>query len=134
VLTFLQRGSLTHFVLCSVNQKKEDKRKSNLELFKEELKVIQLEREQRHAVKRARTGISAMISLSPERIRPSRSSRFQPVDDKMVASVSSNPSCKYIAFFAICVCQLYVIHCYLLLDMLLNMLLNTRSNTIACDP
>merc|ERR1712135_107265 len=30
-------------------KKKDDKKKSNLELFKEELKVMQLEREQRHA-------------------------------------------------------------------------------------
>nr|CAB3267411.1 U2 snRNP-associated SURP motif-containing protein-like [Phallusia mammillata] len=72
-------------------KKKDDKRKSNLELFKEELKVIQLEREQRHSVKKHRSALASAISLSPER-RPSRPSRFEPVDDSIVDKLSRNPA------------------------------------------
>ncbi|CAL1542099.1 unnamed protein product [Lymnaea stagnalis] len=50
-------------------KKKEEKKKSNLELFKEELKSIQEQREERHAIKRAR---GEMISPEdPDLLPPS---------------------------------------------------------------
>ncbi|XP_077971948.1 U2 snRNP-associated SURP motif-containing protein-like isoform X2 [Styela clava] len=58
-------------------KKKDDKKKSNLELFKEELKIIQAEREQRHAFKKDRNSHSTRTSSSTktdnrQKARPSR--------------------------------------------------------------
>lgn len=65
-------------------KKKDDKRKSNLELFKEELKVIQKEREQRHNAKR-----TGKMIIAQHHQETARSSRFEPLDDKLVAKVAA---------------------------------------------
>lgn len=82
----------------NVPQKKEDKKKSNLELFKEELKVMQQEREQRHAIKRARSSIGGNTprrggaGASSPPMRSSRFSNSDEVDDKLVAEFANDPS------------------------------------------
>lgn len=79
-------------------KKKEDKKKSNLELFKEELKVMQQEREQRHAIKRARSSIGGNTprrggaGASSPPMRSSRFSNSDEVDDKLVAEFANDPS------------------------------------------
>ncbi|CAK8681102.1 unnamed protein product [Clavelina lepadiformis] len=75
-------------------KKKEDKKKSNLELFKEELKVMQLEREQRHSDKHSRPGLLP----SPARtdgggsLRSGRASRFEAPDERLIAKVADDIS------------------------------------------
>uniref|UniRef100_H2XVP1 U2 snRNP-associated SURP motif-containing protein n=1 Tax=Ciona intestinalis TaxID=7719 RepID=H2XVP1_CIOIN len=64
-------------------KKKEYKKKSNLELFKEELMVMQKEREQRHSVKKSMQRGPMVDSFN----KP-RQSRFQPLDDKIVANIA----------------------------------------------
>ncbi|XP_078614635.1 U2 snRNP-associated SURP motif-containing protein-like isoform X10 [Branchiostoma floridae x Branchiostoma japonicum] len=51
-------------------KKEKDKKKSNLELFKEELKIIQEEREERHRLKKQMFGVSDLAG---------RQSRFEPL-------------------------------------------------------
>ncbi|CAG5128807.1 unnamed protein product, partial [Candidula unifasciata] len=55
--------------LSVLKKKKDEKKKSNLELFKEELKSIQEQREERHALKRARGEMVDDIELLPPSIR-----------------------------------------------------------------
>ncbi|GFO06155.1 U2 snrnp-associated surp domain-containing [Plakobranchus ocellatus] len=62
----------------SFGKKKEEKKKSNLELFKEELKSIQEQREERHALKRARG--EAVGPDDPDMLIPP-SLRGDPYDD-----------------------------------------------------
>ncbi|XP_078484843.1 U2 snRNP-associated SURP motif-containing protein-like [Ciona intestinalis] len=64
-------------------KKKEYKKKSNLELFKEELMVMQKEREQRHTVKK-----TMQRGPAPDNFNKPRQSRFQPLDDKIVANIA----------------------------------------------
>uniref|UniRef100_H2ZCT8 U2 snRNP-associated SURP motif-containing protein n=1 Tax=Ciona savignyi TaxID=51511 RepID=H2ZCT8_CIOSA len=65
-------------------KKKEFKKKSNLELFKEELMVMQKEREQRHTFKKAMHGAGmAAESFNSNK----RQSRFQPPDDSMFDNI-----------------------------------------------
>lgn len=71
-----------------VLKKKDDKKKSNLELFKEELKVLQLEREQRHAAKQAKV-ISKDIANQDSALRLSR---FEPLNEDFLATAVNNPN------------------------------------------
>ena len=74
-------------------QKKDDKKKSNLELFKEEIMVMQKEREMRHATKYGRSVMA--FPPSPERDGGSRHKSFRSdvIDERALARISS-VSCK----------------------------------------
>ncbi|KAL4220667.1 U2 snRNP-associated SURP domain-containing protein [Mactra antiquata] len=70
----------------STKKKKDEKKKSNLEMFKEELKRIQEEREERHRFKRMMKGQeenSSSIAQFPEE---ERKSRFEPDSELLQAS------------------------------------------------
>jgi len=73
-------------------KKKDDKKKSNLELFKEELKVMQLEREQRHAVKRGMKVTSSSSRNNRGTSPPSKRYNNDNVDDKLVQEFANDPS------------------------------------------
>ncbi|XP_078614634.1 U2 snRNP-associated SURP motif-containing protein-like isoform X9 [Branchiostoma floridae x Branchiostoma japonicum] len=60
-------------------KKEKDKKKSNLELFKEELKIIQEEREERHRLKKQMFGVSDLAG---------RQSRFEPLSETSFLSLS----------------------------------------------
>ncbi|CAH1244973.1 U2SURP [Branchiostoma lanceolatum] len=64
-------------------KKEKDKKKSNLELFKEELKIIQEEREERHRLKKQMFGVSDLAG---------RQSRFEPLSETSFLSLSK-PTC-----------------------------------------
>ncbi|XP_078614629.1 U2 snRNP-associated SURP motif-containing protein-like isoform X4 [Branchiostoma floridae x Branchiostoma japonicum] len=64
-------------------KKEKDKKKSNLELFKEELKIIQEEREERHRLKKQMFGVSDLAG---------RQSRFEPLSETSFLSLSKPTS------------------------------------------
>lgn len=73
-------------------KKTESKKKSNLEIFKEELKQMQQEREQRHKMKKMRNQPPDPGILTPPMEDPSRASKFEPMPaDFNIADMKLGP-------------------------------------------